>query len=335
MGRKGRRRGNAGSLSRVLSGLILAMILSSATACPTTDLVEPAQTEIEQILAAIQNYMAYSPAPWPEAWQREYLHTIRAVINAHRDASEYSRRLQILRDGFGPCWEELTKNKDRSHFEVRRAQIHWYVENLMEADLPGEEERQTLRHQYEELADHAAQSLLAQFPFLDPNIVQKAKADHLAECYRNIDAPLLPIFLTPLSEAHVSQVRQRWHDLRYARVDLWRSLGGRRVVETQDVASPRGVYAKASTEHPDYLLAQWSLDQLRGQIWSLTSGPPDYYRHAVANEIAAGKQRLQAEAEARSQERRLGVAAWQTEYLSFLLMALLETADCFEEWQAP
>jgi hypothetical protein len=77
----------------------------------------------------------------------------------------------------------------------------------------------------------------------------------------------------------------------------------------------------------DYLLTQRSLDQLRGQTWSLIGAFPDYYRGAVAKEIAAQRQRLQVQADARAQENRLGVAVWQTEYLNFLLAALLETAD--------
>lgn len=35
------------------------------------------------------------------------------------------------------------------------AAIRWYAENLMGAELPGGEEVQTLRHQYEDLAEHA------------------------------------------------------------------------------------------------------------------------------------------------------------------------------------
>ena len=98
---------------------------------------------------------------------------------------------------------------ERSHFEVRRAEIRWYVENLMTAELPGEQEKALLRHQYEDLANHATESLIAQFSFLDPNRVQKAKADHLADYCRNLDAPLLPIFLMSLSETQVEQIKQR------------------------------------------------------------------------------------------------------------------------------
>jgi hypothetical protein len=73
------------------------------------------------------------------------------------------------------------------------------------------------------------------------------------------------------------------------------------------------------------------LEQLRGQLWRLIPAFPDYYRNAVAREIDARKQRLRARADARSQEDRLGMGVLQTEYLSFLLTALLETAEHIQE----
>jgi hypothetical protein len=279
----------------------------------------------EQTVAAIRECMATSPAPWPQAWQDEYADTIRQVVSPHQDVPGYDVRLQILRNGFAPYWEAVPKNDQRSLFEVRQAEIRWYCENMMTGPYPSADDRQKLHDQYRDLAEHAVGSLLTQFPFLDPNVVQRAKADHLAECYRSIESPLLPIFLYPLSEEQVGKIKERWHGLRYARVDLWRLLGGGAGTTAKQAPVPSG------NVHPDYLLTQRSLDQLRGQIWSLIPIPPDYYRDAVAKEAVARKKRVQSQAEARAQETRLGVAVWQTEYLSFLLAALLETAGSFPE----
>ncbi|MBP7049885.1 MAG: hypothetical protein KBE65_02615 [Phycisphaerae bacterium] len=264
--------------------------------------------------------MAHSPAPWPQAWQQEYVDTIREAIDSGATDPQCAERLRIVREGFGPYWQGLANNKERPAFEVRQAQIRWYIANLMNAPLPGEEDRHALRHQYEDLAEGAAHSLLTQFPFLDPNAVQQAKADHLANCCRSIDTPLLPIFLTPFSQAQMDRVKERWHDLQYARVDLWRQLGGGKTT------SPANRDASSIRNHPDYLLTQRSLDQLRSQIWAVGASAPEYYRTAVANALASQKHRFQAMSEARSQEARLGNAVLQTEYLSFLLGALLETA---------
>ncbi len=161
---------------------------------------------------------------------------------------------------------------------------------------------------------------MAQFSFLDPNRVQQAKADYLADCYRRIDAPLLPIFLTPLSASQMEQVKERWHDLRYARVDLWRQFGGR-------VTSPGNPTATSGREHPDYRLMRGSLDQWEGQIWALAATMPEYYRAAIADAQKAQRQQMEATSQARRQELRLNNAVLQTEYLSFLLGALLETAQ--------
>ena len=172
-----------------------------------------------QTLESIRGWMVRSPAPWPDNWQREYLDTIRSAIASHQDAPQYALRLEILHEGFQPYWDALKKSKDRSLFEVHRAQIRWYAEHLMAAELPCDEERQKLRDQYKDLWSYAASSLLTQFPFLDPNIVHTAKADDLGECYRKIEAPLLPIFLRAFSQAQVERIKQCWHDLRYARAN--------------------------------------------------------------------------------------------------------------------
>jgi hypothetical protein len=278
---------------------------------------------MEKTLAVVRDCMARHPAPWAKAWQREYLNTIREAIIRQEDTSQYARRLQILRDGFGPYWEDLKNSEDRSLFEVRRAQIRWYLEQLMDAELPSEVERQKLRDQYKALSDYATSSLLSQFSFLDPNMVQKAKADYLGQCCRGIDTPLLPVFLVLFSNAQMEQVKQRWHDLRYARVDLWRKLANS-AGEDHNPGSAR--------MHPDYVLTEKSLAQLWVPVWKTVVSAPDYYRSAVANEINAQKRRVQERSEARTQERRLDGAYSrqlpQTEWITFLFAALLETPHC-------
>ncbi|HON90027.1 MAG TPA: hypothetical protein PKZ07_00520 [Sedimentisphaerales bacterium] len=276
---------------------------------------------LNQTLVAVRDCLVRSPAPWPRAWQQEYIETIRQAAIHDPNAFQYDRRLHILKEGFALYWPDLRNTQDRSHFEVRRAEIRWYVENLMAAELPGGEDTALLRHQYEDLAHHAAEGLLAQFSFLDPNEVRNAKAAHLADCYRKIDAPLLPIYLKPLSQAQIEQIKGRWHDLRYARVDLWRQLGGGRSTFRADQP------VTAGQPHADYLLVQRSLDQWQTHIWAVGVRVPQYYRAAVDNELKAKKQRFEAMVQSRERELRLSNAILQTEYLSFLLVSLLETVQ--------
>lgn len=282
----------------------------------------------EQTLQAIEACITRSPAPWPDEWKREYIETIRSAFELHTAATQYAVRLEILRKGFGPYWENLKKSRERSLFEVTRAQIRWYAEHLMGAELPDEDERQKLRDQYGDLWDHAAGSLLAQFPFLDPNAVRAAKADHLSQCYRKIAAPLMPVYLRPFSEEQVERIKQRWGDLRYARVDLWRQLGGDSTTSTEDRNVP------PSNSERDYQLTQRSLDQLLAYIWPIVAPAPDYYRSAFENRGDALQRRLQSMRKAASDERRLEKERsrqfLQTEHISFLLAALLETPRCLD-----
>jgi hypothetical protein len=266
--------------------------------------------------------MIRSPAPWPEAWTQEYVETIRQAITANPGTPEYARRLQILCEGFPLYWSAQRIVSDRSHFEVRQAQIRWYVEDLMNTELPGEEEKQTLRRQYEDLIQFAARSLLTQFPFLDPNMVKNGAMDYLADCYRSIDVPLLPVFLYPFSDDQMEQLKQRWYDARYVRVDLWQQLAGE---VTSSRRNQRGIVDQTRS---DYLLTQRSLDVLGGDIWAVVAPSPEYFQTAVTNALSILERRHRAMSNACEREMYMSMADIQTEYLSFLIATLLETEAC-------
>jgi len=288
---------------------------------------EPTLTE--QTLLNIKNCMARTPGEWPEEWRSQYLETIRRAVELHQDDPHYASRLEILRKGFTPCWEGLTKIKDRSLFEVYQARMRWYVEHLMGTEFPSDEERQKLRNQYTDIWDYAASSLVAQFGFLDPNAVEAAKADDLSLCYGKIDVPLLPVYLHPMSAKQVDQIKDRWDKLRYARVDLWRRLGG-----GSKTSSVNGDATISDTER-DYQLTKESLSQLLGQVWMVVPQRPDYYLAAMENQTKALKRRVQVKRQARSDQQRLekerSRQLLQVEHISFLLAALLETPLCPEE----
>ncbi len=309
-----------------LQNVVITLLLSSIAVGATGSSEKPDPTD--QTLEVIRDCMARSSAPWTDEWKQEYVETILSAVDSHRDSPHYALRLEILRKGFAPCWESLTKTKDRSLFDVYRTRIRWYVEHLMVTEFPSEEERQKLRDQYKGLWDHAASSLLAQFPFLDPNAVQAAKADHLSQCYLKIEAPLMPVYLRPLSEEQIGQIWQRWGDLRYARVDLWRQLSGRLTTPAEDHRAP------SSNSERDYQLTQKSLSQLVAHIWAIVAQRPDYYRSALDSRSDALKRRFQSMREARSDQQRLEKERSrqlpQTEHIGFLLAALLETPRCLD-----
>jgi len=306
--------------------IILITALLPAILAGKTDTVRPELTE--QTLKAIEECVARSPGEWPDEWKRQYLETIRSAVESNRDAGHYDLRLEILREGFEPCWEGLTKNKDKSLFEVYRTRIRWYVEHLMGTEFPYNVERQRLRNQFTDIWDYAASSILEQFPFLDANAVQIAKTEDLNLCYGKIDAPLMPVYLRPMHEEQVEQIKQRWDKLRYVRVDLWLRLSKRSTTagENNDTFSPNA--------ERDYKLTKESLSQLLGQIWIVVPQRPDYYLSALENRTKALKQRLQSKLQARSEQHRLEKECsrqlLQIEHIGFLLASLLESPLCLD-----
>ena len=308
--------------------LVILIIISLLSAISVGEMGSTEPTLTEQTLLNIKNCVARSPGEWPDEWKRQYLETIRSAVESHRDAEHYALRLEILRKGFEPCWEGLTKIKDRPLFEVYRCRMRWYVEHLMGTEFPSEAERQKIRDQFTDIWDHAAGSLVAQFPDLDPNAVEAAKAEDLSLCYGKIDAPLMPVYLRPLSTEQVAQIKKRWDKLRYARVDLWRRLSSRSTTpgESRDTPSPN--------PERDYQLTKKSLSQLLGQVWMVVPKRPDYYLAAMENRTRALKQRLQSKRQARSEQHRLEKECsrqlLQIEHIGFLLASLLESPLCLD-----
>jgi len=70
---------------------ILIAALLSAISVGFTSSAKPAL--VEQILQAIRDCMARSPASWPDAWQQEYVDTIRHAISLQKEATQYEARL--------------------------------------------------------------------------------------------------------------------------------------------------------------------------------------------------------------------------------------------------
>ncbi len=308
-------------LRSILIITLFSSIVSGVSGSRKPDLVE-------QTVEVIKDCMIRSPTPWPDEWKQQYLDTIRKAILIHQDTPQYNLKLEILRKGFESYWGSFKKTPERSLFEVYQARIRWYVDHLMGTTFPSEDERKKLRDQYKDLWDHAAKSLLEQFPFLEPNTVQAAKADDLTKCYSNIDAPLIPVYMWSISEEQVGQIMQSWDKLRYARVDLWRrlSVGSTMQLKNSDTTSHN---AKR-----DYELTKESLSQLLGLVWMVVPQRPDYYLNAMRNWNNALKRRYQSMQKARSyqqhMEKECSRQLLQIEHISFLLTALLEQPVCLD-----
>jgi hypothetical protein len=279
---------------------------------------------LEQTIETIEDCMSRSPNLWLDEWKKEYIDTIRKAILSHQEAQQYNLKMEILCRGFAPYWEGLTKSSEKSLFEVHMTQIRWYIEHLMSTKFPSEEERQTLHDQFNDIWNYAAKSLIEQFPFLDPNTVQTAKQDDLNICYRKIDTPLEPVYMWPMTEEKVKQIKQRWDKLRYIRVDLLRRLDSGSTIFSVNNSAP-----SLNTER-DYQLTKKSLSQLLGQIWIVVSERPDYYISALKNRSRTIQESFQSRRQAWNNESNLEKGrsrqVLQTEHIGFLLSALLDMA---------
>ncbi len=300
----------------------ILLLLASLT-CPVASLAT--SSPLEQTLAAIEDCIAASPPAWPHAWHTEYVDAIRHALTVCDEPSDYVLRLNALREGFPWYWEDVKTSEDRALFELQCAEITWYAGSLVTSVLASEDDRRAIREQVKDLWQNAADSLRSQFAFLDPNIVSKVQTDHLEKCLRWVDAPLKPIFQRPFARDQMDRIREGWHELRYARVDLMRQLGG------EDTFLAPGPREAAPSDHPDYLLTYRSLEQLDSFIWSLVARPPDDYVQAHQNYWKAQQRQRQRTVVARAQEQRLKAQRSrqlrQTEYLSFLLAIVLESAE--------
>jgi len=108
-------------------------------------------------------------------------------------------------------------------------------------------------------------------------------------------------------------------------VDTWYQLEGEAMIslDSQGATPPQ--------THPHYLLTQRSLEQWLTHIQAMAVVSPDYYRDALRRRTEAERRRRQLLSLAWKAEKYLerehAGQFLQTEYLSFLLTALVETAQ--------
>lgn len=133
----------------------------------------------------------------------------------------------------------------------------------------------------------------------------------------------MPVYLRPLSAEQVGQIKQRWDNLRYARVDLLRRLGENSTTPAENNDAP------STNAERVYELTKESLSQLLGMVWMIIPQRPDYYLRALENWNKAMEDRFQSKRMARSDQQHLEKVRsrqlLQTEHISFMLAALLET----------
>lgn len=321
---KERQRADSGWPSGVSWGLMLLALLSSALADELAESAGPGP--LEQTLAAVQDCMARSPAPWPDAWQGEYLDTVRKALASDPNLPDYRAKIEVFRRGFTRYWAQgQGSGLTQLEYDLRKAETRWYCETLMSQDLPSASERAILKAQLRDLCDYAGQYLKGRFPFLTPRCVEEAEKSVLTEFDQEVDSPLLPIFRKPLSDAQVRAIKANWGRLYRRWHFIWREVryegagqGG--------LSDPRD-----PPSHPHYRLVKRCLLYLPRTIWPTLEKPPGYVIDVIRKLNAEKAERGRINRQGAEAERELAMRSSnqveQVEEWSFVFTALLETAN--------
>jgi len=321
---KERQRADTGWPAGISWGLVLLALLSAALAGEPAESTGP--EPLEQALAAVQDCMTRSPAPWPDAWQREYLDTVRKALGSDPNLPGYRAKIEVFRRGFTRYWAQGQGSRlTQLEYDLRKAEIHWYCETLMSQELASASDGAVLKGQLRDLCDYAAQYLKGRFPFLTPEYVDEAKKVAVAEFDEEVDSPLLPIFRRPLSDAQVRAVKANWGRLYRRWHFIWREVRYEGPWQG-DLPDPRD-----PPSHPHYLFVKRCLLYLPRTIWPTVEKPPEYLVYVIRKLDAEKAERGRVNRQGMEAERELAMRSSnqveQVEEWSFVFTALLETAN--------
>jgi hypothetical protein len=282
---------------------------------------------VEQGMATVRDCMAHSPVSWVDAWQQEYLDTIREALATGASRPDYPAKIELFQRGFARYWAEFPRSTlTRAEFDVGKAEVRWYCETFMAERLASGSEKALLKAQLRELCDYAGEYLRGRFPFLVVDCVEEAKKGALAEFDEQVDSPLLPIFRRPLSDEQLRAVKAGWAHLRRRWHFIWREVryGGGSPGDSSDPGDHL-------SSHPHYRLAKRCLAYLAGTFWSTSAKPPAYVVDAIRRLNAEKAKRARIGRQGADAERELAMRCSnqieQLEEWSFVFTALLETAS--------
>jgi hypothetical protein len=269
--------------------------------------------------------MARSPAPWPDAWQREYVRTIHEALSHDPNSPVCPARIEVFRRGFARYWARFqAAGLTQAGFDLRQAEIRWYCETLMAERPASAAEKAVLKGQLRDLCSYAAEYLKGRFPFLTPGCVEEARKAALADFYQEVDDPLLPIFRRPFSEDQLHAIEANWARLYRRWHFIWRQVryGGGGPGDLSDPADP--------ASHSHYRFARRCLTYLPRMFWRTSAKPPGYVLDATRRLSAEKAERTRINRQGVDAERELAMRCSnqieQVEQWSFIFTALLETA---------
>ena len=140
-------------------------------------------------------------AGWRDA-QAAYL---TALLAPHEERPDFDARMEHFRSGIVVM---LTRIKPSSRLEdftnAHNAEARWYVEQLMEGELPSDAVQEEIRAQLKHLFGELAEQTRAAIPEIDEAIQADVTRDLLADCEVTIRSALFPLFRRPLTDEQMA-----------------------------------------------------------------------------------------------------------------------------------
>lgn len=308
--------------------VILLSCLSSltVTARPSTNALARLSEDMEsgrRVIAVVESCLADPNCSWSESFQDEYIKTIGRVLARHRAVPDVRAKLDVLQEGFVVYWDYISKATDPFGLELSKAEIQWYVEDLMSRKLLSEEDKRQVRSQCRELLTYAAGSIQGQFVFLDPNVLSEAMEEELAKCDALIKAPILPILSRQFTQEEMSQIKTNWDRSYSQRSGTWQMY-------RYSLLGPVEAYAGHNCDElPQKCFAGRCMAMLVREIWHVTAEAPEYVSELQRRrQHNIGEERDRAMQVYAAERRLLGGATNQFEQIeqwSFVLAVLLST----------
>jgi hypothetical protein len=281
-------------------------------------------------LEKLHDRISQGQTQWPEEWRAEYVSAVREILLKYVDTRAFGACLDRLDAAFPAYWKgAVCVTSDRADFELSKAQMCWYVENLMDRGIPSSDELASVRDQVCDLLTYAMQSLHGEFPFLSHAHADAALRATQGMLDGMITSAFVPPFQRPLSSRQVAQIKDQWDRACLTRFDLWRQMSYALYSTTSQGVSPD------SKRSPYYRFVHRCLLTVVDALWQAGPAPPEYFVKAARRRQEEAAARRRAVKEARVAERRSvppgDTTLEQIEQWGFVLASLIAG----QAWDSP
>jgi hypothetical protein len=280
---------------------------------------------LTDVLMLAERCVADPCVGWPLEWRQEYLDTIGRALREDPGTPDHFVRIEVFAQGFPTYWSHCQlSDLTRAGYELLKAEMRWYCETLMAAELTSPSERAMVNSQFREICDYATEHLKGQFPFLTDAYVEAGKKAALREFDGSLEAPLLPIFRKPFSQDQLHRIKSNWARSYRRWFFVWRDV--RYEAMFREASSD----PNARPNDPQAEFVRQCLAYLPRVIWPVVERPPEYVLEAMQALNEERTARTRAYAQTAEIERdlasRFSNRVEQVEQWGLVFTALFETA---------